>query len=170
MWIQELVSQLRLAVSVKRFLSHARQSGCICGRAQAATVKVCSLPIGGDGMSCCVRHGPGGSILLHRPVAIQRVRSRILLCFWGPGMNCGREALPRLQNLAGLRIRRLREEQGWTQAHLAELCELHRTFIGSVERGERNVSILNLRTIARALRVGVAELVGKSAGQKKRED
>jgi hypothetical protein len=36
---------------------------------------------------------------------------------------------------------------------------LHRTFIGSVERGERNVALLNLRTIARALRVPVAELL-----------
>ncbi len=41
---------------------------------------------------------------------------------------------------------------------LGEQCELHRTFIGSVERGERNVSILNLRTIARVLRVPLPEL------------
>ena len=45
-----------------------------------------------------------------------------------------------------------------TQAQLAERCGLHRTFIGSVERGERNVSILNLRLIARVLRVKLADL------------
>jgi transcriptional regulator with XRE-family HTH domain len=39
-------------------------------------------------------------------------------------------------------------------------CGLHRTFIGSVERGERNLSILNLRLIARKLRVELGELVG----------
>ena len=58
----------------------------------------------------------------------------------------------------GDRIRDVRMARQLTQAELADLCELHRTFIGSVERGERNVSILNLRTIARALRVELAEL------------
>jgi transcriptional regulator with XRE-family HTH domain len=46
-----------------------------------------------------------------------------------------------------------------TQAELAEKCELHRTFIGSVERGERNVSILNLRLIARVLRISLSDLL-----------
>jgi transcriptional regulator with XRE-family HTH domain len=46
-----------------------------------------------------------------------------------------------------------------TQSALAERCELHRTFIGSVERGERNVSILNLRVIARVLRVPITDLL-----------
>jgi transcriptional regulator with XRE-family HTH domain len=54
---------------------------------------------------------------------------------------------------------RRREDRGWTQAHLAERCELHRTFIGSVERGERNVSILNLRLIPQVLRVPLSELL-----------
>jgi transcriptional regulator with XRE-family HTH domain len=53
----------------------------------------------------------------------------------------------------GFRIRELRISRGLTQAQLAESCGLHRTFIGSVERGERNVAILNLRLIARTLRV-----------------
>ncbi|WP_238537576.1 helix-turn-helix domain-containing protein [Zavarzinella formosa] len=46
-----------------------------------------------------------------------------------------------------------------TQAGLGEAAELHRTFIGSVERGERNIALLSLRRIARALRVPVAELL-----------
>ena len=45
----------------------------------------------------------------------------------------------------GHRIRARRLERGLTQAQLGDHCELHRTFIGSVERGERNLSILNLR-------------------------
>lgn len=60
----------------------------------------------------------------------------------------------------GLRIRDRRLARKWTQAELAERCELHRTFIGSVERGERNVSVLNLRLIARVLRVSLADLMG----------
>lgn len=60
----------------------------------------------------------------------------------------------------GLRVRERRLSRGLTQAQLAEQCDLHRTFIGSVERGERNVSILNLRLIAKVLRVSPAELIG----------
>lgn len=59
----------------------------------------------------------------------------------------------------GSRIRERREALGLTQQQLADRCELHRTFIGSVERGERNVAILNLRLIARALRVPMSELL-----------
>lgn len=58
----------------------------------------------------------------------------------------------------GDRIRARRVARGMTQAQLAESCALHRTFIGSVERGERNISVLNLKTMARALRVSLAEL------------
>jgi transcriptional regulator with XRE-family HTH domain len=58
----------------------------------------------------------------------------------------------------GLRIRNRREEQGLTQEGLGARCQLHRTFIGSVERGERNISVLNLRVIARALRVTLESL------------
>jgi transcriptional regulator with XRE-family HTH domain len=59
----------------------------------------------------------------------------------------------------GERIRKRREVLGWTQAELGEKCELHRTFIGSVERGERNISVLNLRIISKALRVGLGGLL-----------
>lgn len=59
----------------------------------------------------------------------------------------------------GYRIRELRTERKWTQAQLADACGLHRTFIGSVERGERNVAILSLRKIAKTLRVPVARLL-----------
>jgi transcriptional regulator with XRE-family HTH domain len=58
----------------------------------------------------------------------------------------------------GDRIRLRREQQNLTQAQLGERCELHRTFIGSVERGERNVAVLNLKKIADALRVSLQDL------------
>ena len=63
-----------------------------------------------------------------------------------------------LQHL-GFRIRERRIELKMTQADLGEKCDLHRTFIGSVERGERNLAILNLRLIARALRTTLAQLL-----------
>jgi transcriptional regulator with XRE-family HTH domain len=58
----------------------------------------------------------------------------------------------------GQRLRQHRLDCKWTQAELARRCELHRTFIGSVERGERNVSILNLRHMAKVLRVHLTDL------------
>jgi transcriptional regulator with XRE-family HTH domain len=68
----------------------------------------------------------------------------------------------------GLRIREHREVHGLTQQQLAERCRLHRTFIGSVERGERNVSILNLRLIARLLRVPLGDLLQGEARSRKK--
>lgn len=59
----------------------------------------------------------------------------------------------------GDRIRERRTARGLTQVQLAEHRGLHGTFIGSVERGERNLSILNLRLIARALRVSPSDLL-----------
>ena len=60
----------------------------------------------------------------------------------------------------GFRIRELRLSRGLTQAQMAQSCGLHRTFIGSVERGERNVAILNLRLIAKTLRVSMTDFLG----------
>jgi len=56
------------------------------------------------------------------------------------------------------RIKSLRQEQKISQEKLADKCGLHRTYIGSVERGERNISIENLEKIADALGVSIKEL------------
>ncbi|MBL9089964.1 MAG: helix-turn-helix transcriptional regulator [Planctomycetaceae bacterium] len=60
----------------------------------------------------------------------------------------------------GDRLRERREDRGLTQDQLAQQCGLHRTFIGSVERGERNIAVLNLRKIAQVLRVSLSEMFG----------
>ena len=59
----------------------------------------------------------------------------------------------------GDRVRDRRTELKLTQQELGDRCGLHRTFVGSVERGERNLSILNLRQLAAALRIPLAELL-----------
>ena len=59
----------------------------------------------------------------------------------------------------GANVHRLRAEKGWSQADLAERAGLHRTYIGSIERHERNVSLLNIERIAKALGVEVKDLV-----------
>jgi transcriptional regulator with XRE-family HTH domain len=55
-------------------------------------------------------------------------------------------------------IRTRRHAAGLTQEGLAELAELHRTYIADVERAARNISILNVARIARALKVSVSVL------------
>jgi len=59
------------------------------------------------------------------------------------------------------KVRRLRKSKGWTQEKLAVRTGLHRTYIGSIERGERNVSLINVEKIADALGVPVETLVKK---------
>jgi transcriptional regulator with XRE-family HTH domain len=59
----------------------------------------------------------------------------------------------------GGRVRRLREKAGYSQESLAEASDLHRTYIGSLERGERNVALRNIVRLAEALDVDAGELV-----------
>ncbi len=56
-------------------------------------------------------------------------------------------------------LRRLRARQGLSQEALADKAGIHRTYVGSVERAERNVSIDNICRLAWALRVDVRELL-----------
>lgn len=58
----------------------------------------------------------------------------------------------------GQRVRELRQAAGLSQEELAERCGLHRTYIGGIERGERNVGLLNVHAIATALRQPVESL------------
>ena len=58
----------------------------------------------------------------------------------------------------GDRIRELRMVQGLSQEALAQKSGLHRTYVGGIERGERNVSLENIQKIAQALSVTVAQL------------
>jgi transcriptional regulator with XRE-family HTH domain len=59
----------------------------------------------------------------------------------------------------GIALRTYRTRARLTQEALADLAGLHRTYIGSVERGERNVSLLNIHVLADALRTSAAELI-----------
>ena len=59
----------------------------------------------------------------------------------------------------GKNIRTIRLAKGFSQEQLAELSGLHRTYIGGIERGERNVSFLNLVRMAQALEVDISRLV-----------
>ncbi|MCC7342079.1 MAG: helix-turn-helix transcriptional regulator [Bryobacterales bacterium] len=65
---------------------------------------------------------------------------------------------PSLREVFATKLRELRHSQGLSQEKLAELCGLHRTYVGSVERAERNVSIDNIEKFAGALGVAVRDL------------
>lgn len=58
-------------------------------------------------------------------------------------------------------IRKFRIEHKMSQEKLAEYCDLHRTFIGSVERGERNITLNTLESIANGLGVDIVVLVSE---------
>ena len=51
----------------------------------------------------------------------------------------------------GRRLRKLREDRGWTQEELADRAGMHFTYIGQIERGVRNPSLVNLYKLAKAL-------------------
>jgi transcriptional regulator with XRE-family HTH domain len=60
-------------------------------------------------------------------------------------------------------IRAYRKREHISQEELADVCDLHRTYVGSVERGERNVTLSTLEIFAVALGVSVPELLTKKA-------
>lgn len=63
------------------------------------------------------------------------------------------------RSLLAKNIRKIRAKKGLSQEELADLSSLHRTYIGSVERSERNVSIDSIEKIASALDVKIATLL-----------
>ena len=64
-----------------------------------------------------------------------------------------------LRQRLGRAIRRLRSEAGYSQESFADACGLHRTYMGSVERGERNISLDNIERIAKKLGLTAGELL-----------
>ena len=72
-----------------------------------------------------------------------------------------------LIKLVGERIRFFRKERGLSQEELAYRAALHNTYIGQVERGEKNATIESLAKISTALDITVAELFHDTASQQK---
>lgn len=59
----------------------------------------------------------------------------------------------------GFNIRRIREERGLSQEELGAVAGLHRAYIGQIERGEKNIGLKNLEKLAKALHVGVKDVL-----------
>ncbi len=59
----------------------------------------------------------------------------------------------------GANLRKAREAKGWSQEELAYRCGVHRTYVGSVERGEYNVTILTLRKFTKSLGLSLRDVL-----------
>jgi transcriptional regulator with XRE-family HTH domain len=71
----------------------------------------------------------------------------------------------------GKRIRELRKTRGWSQEKLGELADLHPTYIGGIERGERNVAFENLVRLADAFKLTLSQFMDfqRKGGQSRRD-
>lgn len=102
----------------------------------------------------------GGGLLKTKCNSSPMVRKvRGLIVIYGdliPLMDDAREL--QIQRSFGDRVRELRKQRQLSQETLALACDLDRTYIGGVERGERNISIVNIYKIAEALGVEAREL------------
>lgn len=70
-------------------------------------------------------------------------------------MNSNNEILKRF----GEKVRKVRKEKGISQEALAEKAGLHRTYIGMIERAEKNITLINIEKIAKALNVEIKDLL-----------
>jgi len=59
----------------------------------------------------------------------------------------------------GFNIRKIREEKEISQERLANRADLHRAYVGQIERGEKNIGLRNLEKIAKALNVKIKDLL-----------
>jgi transcriptional regulator with XRE-family HTH domain len=66
---------------------------------------------------------------------------------------------PSVKKELGTRIRTLRKRNGLTQEEMAEKCDLHWTYIGGLERGERNPTLTTMQRVAAGLNVGLNQLI-----------
>tara|TARA_B100001964_G_scaffold245449_1_gene332456 strand:+ start:1608 stop:1826 length:219 start_codon:yes stop_codon:yes gene_type:complete len=64
----------------------------------------------------------------------------------------------KINKSVGSKIRQIRNKKGWSQEQLAFEANLHRAYIGQVERGEKNMGIQNLENISRALGISIKKM------------
>jgi transcriptional regulator with XRE-family HTH domain len=73
----------------------------------------------------------------------------------------GETAAPDIQVALGRAVRSLRTSRGYSQERLAELAGIHPRYVSDIERGRRNVAIVNLERLAHALEVTLSELMAE---------
>lgn len=78
------------------------------------------------------------------------------------------DASPELLAAFGRAVRALRTELGYSQERLAEKVGIHRTYVGDVERGIRNIGLINIDRLARALETDLVELMRETEVERRR--
>lgn len=73
---------------------------------------------------------------------------------------------PPLLVAIGNSVRHFRKKMGLSQEDLAEAAGLHRTYVGMIERGEKNITVLSATRIAKALGVSLSALIRASEGKR----
>ena len=73
--------------------------------------------------------------------------------------NWDRKGILKAVRIGEKKIRRYRKKKGWSQEQLAFEADLHRAYIGHIERGEKNIGLINFEKIAKALQVSSKELM-----------
>ncbi|MCP9470865.1 MAG: helix-turn-helix transcriptional regulator [Nitrospira sp.] len=82
----------------------------------------------------------------------------------------GVKSVKDIQTRLGRRVRALRKARGWSQEELGERASLHPTYVGGIERGERNVSLINLAKLSEAFQIGMAEFLSFPAEQPEQKE
>ena len=67
--------------------------------------------------------------------------------------------MAKINKVVGLRIRKYRMKKGFSQEGLALEADLHRAYMGQIERGEKNIGVQNLELIAKALKIKISKLL-----------
>ena len=91
---------------------------------------------------------------------------RAHVCQWMRRTRALRKPSPSLTDILAANIRAFREDKGLSQEEFADICGLHRTYVGSVERGERNVTLSTLEVFASVMGVSVPQLLTEKALRK----
>jgi transcriptional regulator with XRE-family HTH domain len=76
-------------------------------------------------------------------------------------MKKSEKKISNLQNLIAINVKKTRLTKGLSQEEFADLCGYHRTYIGSIERAERNITVSTLEALAEALSVEPSDLLRK---------
>jgi transcriptional regulator with XRE-family HTH domain len=69
----------------------------------------------------------------------------------------------------GERVRQIRKEKGLSQEQLSFKADLHRTYIGMIERAEKNITLVNIEKIATALEISINDLLNFENGERRKQ-
>jgi len=138
-------------------LSDSKKANFGCGQ----NLPFCPTP---QKLKCFKRAGEKIEYIIYMlPISSNSVNNLLLLlssrlkgsiCY-----NKSGEYMAEINKRVGLNIRKYREKKGWSQEQLAFEADLHRAYIGQIERGEKNIGLVNLEKIAKALNIEVSKLL-----------